>query len=101
MPTNPTTDKPYRGGNAIHLMATGLQRGYDDPRWLTYKQAQDRGWQVRRGEKGTQIEFWEVKPARENASPSPRGDDDRGGDAKELASRLIHRVYTVFNAKQM
>jgi antirestriction protein ArdC len=36
---NPTTDKAYRGGNAIHLMATALQRGYDDPRWMTYKQA--------------------------------------------------------------
>lgn len=39
MPFNPTTDKAYRGGNAIHLMATGLARGYEDPRWMTYKQA--------------------------------------------------------------
>jgi antirestriction protein ArdC len=101
IPMNPTTEKAYRGGNAIHLMATGLQRGYDDPRWLTYKQAQDRGWQVRRGEKGTQIEFWEVKPARDGGSPAPRGDEERAGDAKESANRLIHRVYTVFNAKQM
>lgn len=101
MPMNPTTEKAYRGGNAIHLMATGLQRGYDDPRWLTYKQAQDRGWQVRRGEKGTQIEFWEVKPTRNEESPTPRSNEDRGSDAKEPANRLIHRVYTVFNAKQM
>ena len=101
MPMNPTTEKAYRGGNAIHLMATGLQRGYDDPRWLTYKQAQDHGWQVRRGEKGTQIEFWEVKPARNNGSPAPRADEERGNDAKEPTNRLIHRVYTVFNAKQM
>ena len=58
----------------------------DDPRWLTYKQAQDRGWQVRRGEKGTQIEFWEVKPVRENGTPSPRGDENRGGDTKNAAT---------------
>jgi antirestriction protein ArdC len=32
---------------------------------MTYKQAADQGWQVRRGEKGTQIEFWEVKPVRD------------------------------------
>src|SRR5260370_6938624 len=69
MPKNPTTDRNYRGGNALHLMATGLQRGYSDPRWMTYKQASDQGWQVRRGEKGTQIEFWEVKPADKNVSP--------------------------------
>jgi antirestriction protein ArdC len=36
---NPTTGKAYRGGNAIHLMATGLLRGYGDPRWMTYRQA--------------------------------------------------------------
>jgi antirestriction protein ArdC len=36
MPFNPTTEKAYRGGNAIHLMATGLSRGYEDPRWMTY-----------------------------------------------------------------
>ena len=69
MPKNPTTDRNYRGGNALHLMATALQRGYSDPRWMTYKQASDQGWQVRRGEKGTQIEFWEVKPARQGSIP--------------------------------
>jgi antirestriction protein ArdC len=101
MPTNPTTDKAYRGGNAIHLMATGLQRGYDDPRWLTYKQAHDRGWQVRGGEKGTQIEFWEVQPARNSGSQTPGEDEGKGSGAKEATNRLTHRVYTVFNAKQI
>src|SRR4051794_22116555 len=52
MPLNPTTEKAYRGGNAIHLMAVGLQRGYGDPRWMTYRQAADQGWQVRKGQKG-------------------------------------------------
>ncbi len=40
MPFNPTSERPYRGGNAVHLMAMGVMRGYDDPRWLTYRQAQ-------------------------------------------------------------
>jgi antirestriction protein ArdC len=105
MPMNPTTDKAYRGGNAIHLMATALSRGYDDPRWMTYKQAADNGWQVRRGEKGTQIEFWEVKPVRDkDRSGQPEGvpageATDRNRDRD--GSRLIHRVYTVFNARQI
>src|SRR5258708_17878107 len=102
MPMNPTTDKPYRGGNAIHLMATGLQKGYEDPRWMTYKQAADHGWQVRKGEKGTQIEFWEVKPAQSEVSPndSTGSSNDRNGpDGRD--TRLVHRVYTVFNAKQI
>ena len=102
MPKNPTTDRNYRGGNALHLMATAIQRGYNDPRWMTYKQAADQGWQVRRGEKGTQIEFWEVKPTDKEASPGENAgtaNHRTGRDGHD--TRLVHRVYTVFNAKQI
>ena len=100
MPFNPTTEKAYRGGNAIHLMATGLSRGYEDPRWMTYKQAGENGWQVRKGEKGTAIEFWEVNAkAEEKAGEPSKGGD---GDLPQTSQRrLIHRVYTVFNANQI
>jgi antirestriction protein ArdC len=95
MPENPSTGKLYRGGNAIHLLATGLQRGYDDPRWMTYNQAKQEGWQVRKGKKGTQIEFWNVKPG----SAGKEGEED--GTEQPARDTLIQRVYTVFNAKQI
>jgi antirestriction protein ArdC len=98
MPFNPTSQNPYRGGNAIHLMATGLQRGYEDPRWLTYKQAAENGWQVRKGEKGTQIEYWEY-PSRQVAAEGQV--DNPVAKPSEKEPRPIHRVYTVFNAKQI
>jgi len=106
MPTNPTTGKAYRGGNAIHLMATGLQRGYGDPRWMTYRQAANLAWQVCKGEKGTQIEFWEVKAGRGTRSDPIRAGDVEGQRPADepdenRTNRLIHRVYTVFNAKQI
>jgi hypothetical protein len=87
MPYNPTTNKPYRGGNVLALMVGGMRKGYSDPRWMTYKQAADNGWQVRKGEKATRIEFWEAT----------------GGskDEDEKRPRLIHRVYSVFNAQQI
>jgi antirestriction protein ArdC len=100
MPFNPTTERSYRGGNAIHLMATGLRHGYDDPRWMTYKQAADTGWQVRRGEKGTQIEFWDVKVEPKDQRRPDSGAGDQPEDGKR-GTRLIHRVYTVFNARQI
>ena len=43
IPFNPTSERVYRGGNAIHLMATGLQRGFEDSRWMTYKQTRSSG----------------------------------------------------------
>jgi antirestriction protein ArdC len=100
MPFNPTTERSYRGGNAIHLMATGIRQGYDDPRWMTYKQAADYGWQVRRGEKGTQIEFWEVK-AESKEQRQPDSGAGNQTDGEKCGTRLIHRVYTVFNARQI
>lgn len=87
IPFNPTTARAYRGGNAIHLMATTLNRGYGDPRWMTYKQAADRGWQVRRGEKGTHIEFWDVKSGRDDEVQGADGDQqdrrDKTGDSAD------------------
>src|SRR5271154_5857986 len=98
IPFNPTSERAYRGGNAIHLMASGLQRGYQDPRWMTYKQAAENGWQVRRGEKGTQIEYWEAREPSSGAQPSTAdaaGDSNTGNsnNASAEKSRFIHRVY--------
>ena len=59
-PYNPTTGNRYRGVNILALMANA----YTDPRWMTYKQAQGQGWQVRGGEKGTQIQHWIWEEAR-------------------------------------
>jgi antirestriction protein ArdC len=98
LPVNPTTEKAYRGGNAVHLLATAVSRAYDDPRWMTYKQAAQNDWQVKKGEKGTHIEFWEVKGKADGKEPP----DERNGDADEEPDRrFIHRIYTVFNAKQI
>ncbi len=96
MPFNPTSGKHYRGGNAVHLMVMGMSKGYEDPRWLTYRQANENGWQVRRAEKGTQIEFWQFH---ENGSIS--NESAREGKQHLEDSRFIYRVYTVFNASQV
>lgn len=53
LPVNATTGKAYSGINVVLLWITGAERGYTDNRWLTYKQAQGAGAQVRPGEKGT------------------------------------------------
>ncbi len=95
LPFNPTSEKPYRGGNAILLMLNGSSKGYDDPRWLTYRQAQERGWQVRKAEKGTQIEFWQFPERNGTGSDGPSNQDQPQSD------KFVYRVYTVFNAKQI
>jgi antirestriction protein ArdC len=96
MPLNPTSRKPYRGGNALQLMVTGMRNSYEDPRWITYRQAMENGWQVRKGEKGTQIEFWQFP------KDQTEGHEEKRADSPESArDRFIYRVYTVFNAQQI
>ena len=49
LPYNPTTGRAYRGGNMVMLWIAGMVEGYEDRRWLTYRQAQSIGAQVRKG----------------------------------------------------
>lgn len=50
-PTNVTTSNAYRGVNRILLALSGRSSNL----WCTYQQAAAKGWQVRKGEKGTMI----------------------------------------------
>jgi len=52
IPYNPTTHKPYRGGNVIALMVAGMRKGYTDPRWMTYRQAAEKGRAGAQGREG-------------------------------------------------
>lgn len=87
MPTNAVSKKAYRGVNTWLLAL----RGDDDARYVTYRQAQALGGNVRRGEHGTQIVFW--KKNTYNAR------DKETGETAERTG-LLMRLYTVFNVAQ-
>ena len=57
-PKNGTTDLPYSRGNKIKLMITADQQGLEDPRWVTFRQAQNKGWKIKKGAKSTALEKW-------------------------------------------
>ncbi len=54
LPYNPVTGKNYTAANNMVLSA----KGYTDNRWLTYDQAAEQGYQVKKGEKATEIAFY-------------------------------------------
>jgi antirestriction protein ArdC/phage/plasmid primase-like uncharacterized protein len=100
IPMNPTTGKRYKGINAIHLMG----QGRTDSRWLTYKQAVAVGAQVRRGEKGTPIQYWKFTEEQPKADEQGRPVLDAKGEPVMEEVRLERpRVFfaTVFNAEQI
>lgn len=57
LPYNPTTGKAYRGGNRVMLWIAGMVNHFEDNRWLTYKQAQSVGAQVRKGAKSIPLRY--------------------------------------------
>ncbi len=103
LPRNVATGKAYRGGNSVWLASTGDRRGYGDERWGTYKQVKGLGGQVRRGEKGTSILFWQFE-ARKLARDKQNRPilDEEGKPVYETTALAAPRVYqySVFNAEQ-
>jgi putative DNA primase/helicase len=99
MPYNPTTGKDYRGGNSMWLMA----QGYADARWMTYRQATAEGAQVRKGEHGTQIQYWIMRGT--EPVTDAQGKPVRGEDGKPLTREVEYerprvKTFTVFNGEQ-
>jgi antirestriction protein ArdC/phage/plasmid primase-like uncharacterized protein len=103
-PQNPVTQKNYRGINMIHLMAKASANGFNDPRWLTYKQAATLGAQVKEGEKSTQIQYWQWHEMQD--IKNEQGEvllDDKGKPQKRKVALEHPRLFTahVFNAEQI
>jgi len=104
LPYNPTTGNPYRGMNSVWLMSRAESLGYSDVRWMTYRQAQAAGAQVRKGEKGTAIQFWKwqgLEPVRD-ADGKPVLDEN-GQSVRRVVRYERPRVWSaiVFNAEQV
>lgn len=102
-PTSFATGKSYRGENKLMLSFVSSKQGYTDPRWMTYHQAREQGWQVRKGEKGTKISFraWQDKLTKETLNWE---------DVKKIRETDPDRIqniimfgkeYSVFNGQQI
>lgn len=78
----------YRGINVLMLWIEAAEKGYRSAYWFTYKQAQEAGGQVRKGEKSaTVVKYGTVE----------RADEETGSERKIP----YLRAYRVFNADQI
>jgi antirestriction protein ArdC len=87
-PRSLATKKPYRGVNVFLLHAAG----YESPYWLTYRQAQELGGHIRKGEKGWPVVFWKWREAEDAPETEQEGVKRHTGP--------ILRYFTVFNLGQ-
>ncbi len=91
-PINIASAKPYNGVNILSLWVAAQACGFGSNLWGTYRQWQERGCQVRRGEKSSLIVFYKKLEFE-------RTDEDTGETAS--AERLMARASFVFNAAQV
>ena len=84
LPLNAVSKKAYRGINVWMLASAG----YVSPFWMSFKQAQQLGGCVRKGEKSLPVVFWKV-----NETPDAENPD-------ATRKRFILRYYNVFNSEQ-
>lgn len=100
LPYNPTTETQYHGVNMLKL----AMESYDDPRWMTLKQANELGAKVRKGQHSTRIMYWKATEERlvvdEQGKPVL---DEEGKQKKETVKLERPRAFfaRVFNANQI
>src|SRR5258707_11841438 len=82
-PKNLVSQRPYRGINHFLLSASKYRSEF----WLTYKQAQDLGGNVKKGEKASLVVFWKFLDV-----------EDR--ETEETKQIPFLRHYYVFNVEQ-
>jgi antirestriction protein ArdC len=89
VPQNAVSNRPYSGCNVILLWLT-RGHGWPTPRFLTFKQAQEAGGSVRKGEHGTKVYYWKQLAIKE---------EGENGKKEDKLIPMI-REYTVFNVAQ-
>ncbi|MBY8829631.1 ArdC family protein [Hephaestia mangrovi] len=93
MPANAVTGRRYSGINVLILWAAVIEGRYASQRWLTYRQAQAAGGNVRKGERGTTVCYADRFTPRDEQEKAI--DEDR--EARTIA---FLKRFTVFNIDQ-
>ena len=92
---NAVSDHVYRGINVLLLNLVAFEKGYTDPRWVTFNDARKLGGYINKGEKHTKIVFWKFLELKDKTGNVP---DTDGSESKKVIPLL--RFYRVFNVAQ-
>ena len=96
VPYNPESQVTYRGGNRLRLMIAGAEAGYQDARWMTFRQIQKAGYHLKENQHGILCEKWIF----ETKVKTKTEDGKEIEEIKELDRPKVSYFY-VFNAEQV
>jgi antirestriction protein ArdC/phage/plasmid primase-like uncharacterized protein len=103
-PLNAATGKTYHGANSLMLGYMGYRRGYADPRWCTFNQAKENGWNIKPGSKADFVEYWDWYNRIPVLDENGKQKIDEGGKKVfkyEERERPLCVSHAVFNASQI
>ena len=92
LPRNGISGRNYQGINTMLLFLEAQQRGFDDNRYMTFKQASEAGYKIRKGAKSMPIYFFKKLEIEER--------DQQSGDATKKSVPYLTE-YRVFNAQDI
>ncbi len=100
IPYNGSSGRKYHGINRLVLQFLAYKRGYADPRWYTFNQASNHDLHIKRGSKGTKVEYWFMWDTENKKSVTP---NEYMKLTDEQKDKIIWtaRYYTVFNGDQL
>ncbi|WP_159637213.1 zincin-like metallopeptidase domain-containing protein [Erysipelothrix anatis] len=104
LPINGVTNKRYQSTNELTLTMIAQIKGYEDPRWVTFKQAKEQGWFIKKGEKSSPIIYTSVVDRRTNQIVTQEYVNTLSKSELETLKQntvVKSRLYKVFNGSQV
>ncbi len=99
-PHNPASGTVYRGMNRVHLALSG----YDDPRWMTLRQANEKDMRIIPGSKATPVVYFQFSKEQDRLGEDGKpvlGEDGKPEKMTVELDKPIMRFAHVFNAEQI
>ena len=112
-PESAVTGKKYRGINNLFLALIAMSENYEDNRWATFKQMEEKGWTFKKDEegksaakgKGATVEYYEMRD-KETKKRFDRSvlDGMTASEQQEYMDKNVYwlrKFYRVFNCSLM
>ena len=101
LPRNAASKRTYSGINVLILWGAVIAHGWPSQSWLTFRQAQAAGGQVRKGERGTTVVYADRFVPKDADAVTGAGATDGGAPADAPRAIPFLKRFTVFNLAQI
>lgn len=104
LPMNGSSNKYYKGINSANLQLRMMREGWKCNEFFTFNQAKDNGYKVKKGSKGSLIEFFQYYDKKEKKELDitdwfKLSEEEKSERRKDI--KVIHNTYYVFNGEQL